>query len=104
MNFSNITRTSITVSFANPNNNEMLVLAKERYQIDTISDFPTEITANNSYPNAMEISGAKVLFKGLETSFTAIDLTKYKLYYFAIYELIDGVYTLIDSRSRWTLR
>jgi hypothetical protein len=114
--FSNISRTGMTVRWTRGNGEGSLLLARESYKtpnaplIDRVSYIDQ---ANSNFSAAPTIQGAKILYSGSSTSPTVnvTNLTKYKLMYFKVCEynnVLTPLYLQTENSSnpasRWTLR
>lgn len=113
--FSNISRTGITVRWARGSGNNCVLLGRARYSIpnNPLTNHNVYSSANLNYTTAQTVSSSKVLYTGTQASANISGLTRYSLLYFKIFEYNyyanDEVYYLQteasnNSRSRWTLR
>jgi hypothetical protein len=115
--FSNISRTGMTVRWTRGNGEGSILLARESYKISNapLSDGQVYLSHSGSFTDAANaaIGGAKALYNGssLNPIVNVSDLNKYKLYYFRIIEYNNSAspyyYQETNSSnpaSRWTLR
>ncbi len=116
LQFSNITRTSMTISWTRGTGSSCLLLGREQFKIPTtpLTDGIPYTSNSSSYTDITNstVGGAKVLYNGSGSSVSISGLTKYKLYYFRVFEYTSNVgnekylqtTSINNPRSRWTLR
>ncbi len=117
LQFSNISRTGMTVSWTRGDGDACLLLCRQQYKIANtpLPDGVTYACNSSSYTDENNdiVADAKVLYNGsaANPSITVSGLTKYKLYYFRAFEYNNPVspYYMQETstnnpRSRWTLR
>jgi endonuclease G len=85
--FSNITATSMTVSWANGNGQSRLVLARQGAAVNDVPVDGTAYTANSAYGSGSEIgTGNFVVFAGSGNSVNVTNLQPSTSYHFAVFE------------------
>ncbi len=116
LQFSNITRTSMTISWTRGTGSSCLLLGREQFKIlsSPLTDGIPYTSNSSSYNDVTNstVGGAKVLYNGSGSSVSISELTKYKLYYFRVFEYTSNIgnekylqtTTTNNPRSRWTLR
>ncbi len=115
--FSNITRTSMTVRWTRGNGDACLLLGREQFKIPAspLTEGVNYTCTSSSYTNSANatVAGGKVLYKGTDANpiVNVSGLTKYKLYYFRVIEYNNSPFpyynqttSINNPRSRWTLR
>ncbi len=118
LQFSNLTRTGMTVRWTRGNGEACLLLGRQQYKIPAtpLTDGATYSSNSSSYTDIANtaIGDAKVLYNGTDAnpSVNISGLTKYILYYFRVFEynVNPGKEAYLQTtstnnpRSRWTLR
>jgi len=85
--FSNLTNTSMTISWTNGNGQRRLVLAKASVAVNANPVNGTSYTANTQFSNGSQIgAGNYVVYNGTGNSFTLTGLSPIITYYFAVVE------------------
>ncbi len=110
--FSNITRTSMSVSWTRGDGDACILLARQQYNIPAspLTD-AVVYDYDNDYSAAPTVSSSRVLYNGTNNFANITGLSRYQLVYFKVFEyndLISPLYLQDNSannpRSRWTLR
>ncbi len=85
--FSDVTSSSMTISWTNGDGTNRIVLIKEGSAVDSDPVYGTTYTASNIYGNGSEIgTGNYVIYNGTGNSVTVYNLDGYTVYHVAVYE------------------
>lgn len=87
LSFSNITTTSMTVSFNRGDGDSVIVVARKGTAVNADPTNGTNYNANNGFGSGSQIgTGNYVIYKGVGSSFSVTNLDVNSTYYFAVYE------------------